>query len=413
MKVPQLLRKEYVIIPVLALVFGLVLNCSDDTVTAPDEIRSSRAYKGHASDADINNFVKAYPHTVGTRLDDCQTCHRGGEVLDDEMETVTANPCDYCHFINHAPAGWSDLPTSVTETLNGYGAAYDAAGRDADEISAIGDSDSGGDGFDNDEEIGALRYPGDDGSYPGLELCATIKVTIGELKTMPGHTQFCLANATKQQYDFYATYSGVKIADLLDEIGVDLTGATGIDILAPDGYARSFTVEQITQQFPDHRFWTGFDADALGTDCGFVNYPPETYDLGHGDWIGQELGHEQWHIIAWERDGQPLETAYLDPVTGRIIGEGPLRNVIPPGSETDDYNTPDRGKNQDNTGCTLREWDYDYDKDHNAGSMIKGTVIIRINPMPSGCEEFDIINGGWALIDEGAILIYGHGVPSE
>ena len=45
--------------------------------------------------------------------------------------------------------------------------------------------------------------------------------------------------------------------------------------------------------------------------------------------------------------------------------------------------------------------------------MIKGVVIIRINPMPEGCEEFDIINGGWALIDERTILIYGHGVPSE
>ena len=123
-------------------------------------------------------------------------------------------------------------------------------------------------------------------------------------------------------------------------------------------------------------------------------------------------GHEQWHILAYERDGQSLESSYLDPVTGKILGEGPFRNVIPPGSDNDDFNTPDRGKNQDNTGCTLREWDFDGDKDHNAGSMVKGTMIIRINPMPTSCEEFDIINGGWAFIDETAILIYGHGVPS-
>jgi hypothetical protein len=42
--------------------------------------------------------------------------------------------------------------------------------------------------------------------------------------------------------------------------------------------------------------------------------------------------------------------------------------------------------------------------------MVKGVVIIRINPMPEGCQEFDIINGGYALIDEEAILIYGHNV---
>jgi len=59
------------------------------------------------------------------------------------------------------------------------------------------------------------------------------------------------------------------------------------------------------------------------------------------------------------------------------------------------------------------EWNYDYEKDHNAGSMVKGTVIIRINPMLSGCEEFDIINGGWAMIDASVILIYGYNVTGD
>jgi hypothetical protein len=413
MKVSRLFRSQYVILPLLALAMGLLINCSDDDPLAPEEIRSSRSYQGHASDTDINNFVKAYPHTVGTRLDDCQTCHTGGDVSDGEGGTITANPCDYCHFVVHPPAGWSGLPTTFAETLNPYGAAYDDAGRDGAAIAAIAGLDSDGDGFDNEDEIDALRYPGSAGSYPGLELCAAVKVTMAELQQMPNHTQFGLANTTKQQYDYYATYTGVKIVDLLEEVGVDLTGATSVDIMAPDGYARSFTVEQITQQYPDHRFWTGFDVDALGTDCAFIEYPPETYGLGNGDWIGQSLGHEQWHMLAWQRDGAPLEPCYLDPVTGRIDGEGPFRNIIPPGSEDDALNTPDRGKNQDVTGCTLPEWNFDGFKDHNAGSMVKGTVIIRINPMPAGCEEFDIINGGWAMIDEESILIYGHGVPSN
>jgi hypothetical protein len=403
---------QVIIQAAMALAMGLALSCSEDNPAAPGEIRSSRSYQGHASDTDINNFVKAYPHTVGTRLDDCQTCHKGGMVMSDRGD-VHANPCDYCHYVIHPPQGWTGLPASFSETLNAYGSAYDGAGREGAALDDIDGIDSDGDGFINSDEIDALRYPGDGDSYPGLELCAMVKVTMDDLLQMPSHTQFGLANTTKQQFDFYATYTGVKIKDLLEAAGVDLTGATSIDILSPDGYARSFTVEQITGQYPDHRFWDGFDVDALGADCAFVDYPPETYNLGSGDWIGTSTGHEQWHILAWQRDGIPLEKSYLDPITGRIIGEGPLRNIVPPGSADDDLNTPDRGKNQDNTGCTLREWDFNGDKDHNAGSMIKGAVIIRINPMPSGCEEFDIINGGWSLIDEEAILIYGHGVPVD
>ncbi|MCK4538277.1 MAG: hypothetical protein KAV42_05715 [Candidatus Krumholzibacteria bacterium] len=401
-------------LPIIALLAGTLftLNCSDDS-TGPGEVVSSRAYQGHASDADIDNFVKSYPHTVGTRLDDCQTCHRGGTVTDDEMEPVSTNPCDFCHLIQHPPAGWTGLPASIDETLNPYGEAYSGAGRDRDAIVAIAALDSDGDSYSNSDEIDDLRYPGDGNSYPGLELCPVLTVTLEEMKRMPEHTQFVLANATKQQYDFYATYTGVRIVDLLEESGVDLTGATSIDIMAPDGYAKTFTMDQITGQYPDHRFYPGFGADDLGTDCAFVEYPDETYGLAWGDWIGVELGQEFWHMIAYERDGQPLERSYPDPASGRIIGEGPFRNMIPPGAEEDDLNRPDRGKNEDTSGCTLMEWNYNDYIDHNAGSMVKATVIIRINPVDPGCEEFDIINGGWAMVDGDFILIYGHGVTVE
>jgi len=317
------------------------VQCSEEEATGPGEIVSSMAYQGHATDADINNFVRNYPYTVGTRLDDCQTCHTGGTVMDDE---VRANACDYCHYVIHPPEGWTGLPTGFEETLNPYGAAYNDAGRDADAIPAIDALDSDGDGYGNGDEIADIRYPGDANSYPGLELCPVITVTLAELQSMPSHTQFGLANTTKQQFDFYATYTGVKIKDILEAKGIDLTGATSIDILAPDGFAKTFTMEQITGQFPDHRFYPGFGTRDLGTDCAFVEYPDETYGLHYREWIGEELGHEQWHIIAYEREGLPLERCYLDPITGRINGEGPLRNIIPPGSMDDELNTPDRGK---------------------------------------------------------------------
>jgi len=405
---------RYAVILLLMISALLSSGCiKKKSVAEPDEIVSSRAYRGHASDADINNFVRTYPKTVGTRLDDCQTCHAGGTVMDDEMEAVTANPCDFCHFIQHPPDAWTGLPETIEETLNPYGKAYHAEGRDGHALIAIGDLDSDEDGFANREEIEELKYPGNASSYPGLELCPMITVTLDQLKTMPQHTQFVLANATKQQFDHYATYKGVKIKDILDELNVDLTDATGVDIMAPDGFAKSFTVDQITRPFPDHAFYPGFGVEDLGAECAFVEYPDQTYGLAWGDRIAATLDQEFWHIMAYEREGQPLEQAYLDPATGRINGEGPFRNIIPPGAEDEKNNRPDRGKNQEASGCTLPEWNFNSHADHNAGSMVKAAVIIRINPVPAGYEEFDIINGGWAMVDGEFLLIYGRGVTSD
>ncbi len=69
-------------IPILVLLLApaalLFLGCPNNP---PDELVSSRSYSGHESDLDANNFVRAYPAAVGTRLDDCQLCHSGGTVV--------------------------------------------------------------------------------------------------------------------------------------------------------------------------------------------------------------------------------------------------------------------------------------------------------------------------------------------
>lgn len=405
--------KPYRIPGLLALVlaFGMMNGCGHHETDTPDgDIVSSRAYKGHASDADVNNFVQTYTYTRATRLDDCQTCHKGGtaETVDkayQDKKAKTFNPCDYCHLIFHHE-GYTGYPTTYAETLNAYGTAYNHQGRNRNALAAIANADSDEDGHTNVEEIQDLRYPGDAGSYPGLALCAMREVTMAEIKALPAHTQFGLGNTTKQQFDFYATYKGVKIIDLLDDLGIDLTGATSVDILAPDGYAKSFSLDEIRNPFPAHKFFTGFGVEDLGADCAFVEYPAQTYGYGYGETITDA----QWHILAYEREGLPLEETYLDVTVGKIYGEGPFRNVIPPGSEEDAMNQPDRGKYADTTGCTMPQWNYDNAKDHNAGSMVKGTVIIRIQPMPEGCEEFDIQNGGWALINDKVIYVYGHNV---
>ena len=212
---------------------------------------SSRSYQGHATDADINAFVRNYQHTVGTRLDDCQTCHKGAIVHDDELGEVRANPCDFCHYVIHPPAGWTDLPDGLrrdAQPLRRRPTSAPAATRRRSRPSPPRTATS--DGYTNEAEIQDLRYPGDAGSYPGLPLCPVLTVTMAELRAMPSHTQFGLANTNKQQFDFYANYKGVKIKDLLEAEGVDLAGATSVDVLAPDGFAHSFTVAQITEPYP-------------------------------------------------------------------------------------------------------------------------------------------------------------------
>ena len=61
----------------LALLLALTLIGVDASAQERTGV-SSRSYRGHANDRDVTNFVTAYRNTVGSRLDDCQTCHRGG-----------------------------------------------------------------------------------------------------------------------------------------------------------------------------------------------------------------------------------------------------------------------------------------------------------------------------------------------
>ena len=395
-------------------VFG---GCDHHSSSDDDSIFTSRSYKGHASDADTNNLVRVYPSIVGTRLDNCKTCHTGGDVGELDGNTIdgyeTKNACDWCHFIEFPPEpedGLTLYPHEFVDTLNPFGIAYNNNGASQGAIEAIADLDSDGDGYTNEVEILADRFPGNPASKPGQDVCPIITLTIDDLKGMTVQEQFGLANANKQQFDVYSTYKGVKIRDLLDHYGV-LAGATGIEVLSPDGYAKSFDMSEITDQYPDHCFYSGFGAVDLGDVCGFVEYPEG--DQGYAD--GDTIAEDQWHIIAYERgDALDLEEAYLDETSGKINGEGPLRNIRPPGGDTDEKNTPDRGKNSGDPTCPLQEWNYNYDKDHNAGDNVKATVAIKVLPLPTGCEEFDIFDGtGWNLVQDGELVIFGHSVSDN
>lgn len=397
-------RKLVIAIACLALTSAACSgNSTEDNV-------STRSYKGHEVDVDSNNFVSVYPNTLGTRLDDCQTCHRGGTFSYDsggEIRTVFKNSCDYCHLVLWPDETFiEDQPTTYRETLNPYGIDYMDAGRSRAALREIAGTDSDGDSYSNRDEIDDLKYPGDPDSMPGQDVAPLVTFTLEQIHALPQHSQFLLSNSHKQQYDNYAGYAGVKITDLLTAAGLDPAdeGIEGITVIAPDGYMKDFTYEDINTQFPDAQYWAGLDPATMGEECGVCQYPDVLPD---GLVDGGDIPDEQWLMLAWERDGMLMETSNLDITSGRINGEGPYRIIVPqatPGS-------PDRGSNYSPTECG-DTWDFDDSKDHNAGAMVRGVVAIRVNPLPAGYEDFDHYNGGWAYIDNESVIVYGYGITA-
>jgi hypothetical protein len=52
-------------------------------------------------------------------------------------------------------------------------------------------------------------------------------------------------------------------------------------------------------------------------------------------------------------------------------------------------------------------FDYDKNKDHNAGSSVRSVTAIRVEPLPQGTTDFAWTEGGWNLVDQKKIVIYG------
>ena len=390
-----MLKRSFALLFVFLLMISLI-GCGGKEDESDKPIVSSRAYKGHENDLDANNICTAYPGIVGTRLDDCRTCHTGK--IDKEKNEVVTNTCDYCHeLMVHGEGGHT-----FAETLNPYGADYAKAGRTVDGIKQVSSLDSDKDGHTNDAEIKDLRYPGSDLSKPGQPLAPSKIINLDQMLGMSAHEQFMLSNTSKQQFDDYASYKGVTIKGLLSSLGISTAGATGVTVIAPDGFAKTLKIDDVDKIFPQPLFYAGLGVDKLGADCGFVNYP-EKIPAGVTD--GKPIPGEHWLMVAYDRDGKRMDPCYLDPVELKLNGEGPFRLIVPQST----IGSPDRGLSFSPSGCN-DAFDYDKNKDHNAGSMVRGVVAIRVEPMPSGVEEFDYKNGGWAYIDSKELLIYGHNV---
>lgn len=399
---------------ILALLLGglgclawLATACDDDT-TKPAPV-SSLSYQGHENERDTDVLVGVYPALVGTRLDDCQTCHKSGTVTYTGGKTADLYPCTYCHLLPHPDATVTGgAPANYAGTLNAFGLAYKNAGRNADALRAIASLDSDGDGSANDAELNAVRYPGDANSKPGQPIAPSRTLTSSQLRALTSWSEFLLLNSKKQQFDTYAAYRGVTVKALLEAAGVDLSQATSISFIAPDGFAWDCAVASTQSAYPRGLWYPNLDPGSFtDSNQGFVEYPPAD-QIPAGLTSGGEIPGDPWMLIAYERDGGAMDVSYLDITTGKLEGEGPYRLIVPQATP----GAPDRGSTYSPSGYA-DGYDYDGAKDHNAGNCVRGLVAVRINPIPAGYEEFDWKNGGWSLVNRGELLIYGTGVSGN
>jgi hypothetical protein len=393
--------KILAIVMLLALVLGVGVRLA---ARAGQDAVASRAYVGHENDADMQGFIRQYPGAAGTRLDDCQTCHRGGAPGTDTEREVS--PCGYCHLLVFPNARYkTGVPKDTEATLNGYGLAYKQAGRTFAAFAAIDRQDSDGDGTPNGIEVADRRNPGDPASRPGLPQAPTVVLGWDEIRGLPVHRQLMLMNTTKEPTDDYVEYRGVRVIDLLSAAGIYLTGIKGITVFAPDGYSVDYSLADIQSPFPRGYFYEGPKAFE-GTDRAFVKYPAAV-PAGLRDRM--RIPNDLWLLLAYERNGRPLEPSTYETGTGKLAGEGPYRSVKPQGSLSGDASKPGRPDRSQKSAKFGDGWDYVPDMDHNAGACIRGACVIRVNPMPEGYEEYDWKNG-WPLIGERKIVIFGRGV---
>jgi len=353
------------------------------------------AYSSHQNDQDINNFLTVYPFAKSTKLDDCSLCHPGGSVTQGG-KTTSYGSCDYCHITYGLQAPHGQIP------LNGYGLAYKNAGGNQTAIQNIEALDSDGDGYTNIVEIQGLFFPGNPSDHPGLTPAPVIVMNQERILKLPDHSEFLLANASKST-DEYVRYRGITIKDLLRYAGIQ-RGATQITVFAPDGFSKTFSINASDPQTPSNIQYDVMGPYPQGYYYGGLDFVNYSYDPGY-PYDGHIIPDKLYMMLGYLREGDPLEIGKLvpDPKNpGRLAlqGEGPYRLVVPQKIA----GSPDRPSTASPVGDG---WDYDSNKDHNAGFSVRSVSAIRVEPLPAGTTDFAWTEGGWNLVDKARVVIYG------
>ncbi len=361
----------------------------------------------HEGENDSDKFIEVYPNKAGTKLDQCVLCHSGGSYVNSKGKEVELGSCQWCH----ESYGY-DGSGEILGTLNAYGLAYRDNGSSVAAVEAIEEFDSDDDGYSNITEINANRYPGDGNDDPSKVMAPSRVYTRGQLEAMTQHTQFLLMN-TSRSGDSYALYSGVPMKELLDDVGI-LETATGILVYAPDGWSQYHPLEfedglemyhvygdmpgEVYQYPPSTYFWNE-EADVdENPDYGWCEYSAASCaGRSHGDDIYVANGLKA--ILALKHEGTDLYPGVLND-ENKLDGEGPFRVVVPQTNP----NAPDQSSKSDQQDVI---WPYVEEWDHNAGACTKSVTIIKVEPLPEGTTDINVLEAGWEFVDGEKIIIYG------
>lgn len=261
---------------------------------------------------------------------------------------------------------------------------------------------SDGDGYDNKTEISAVRFPGSKDDDPKKKAAPSFVYTRDQLEAMPQHTQFLLMSASKSE-DYYAEYKGVTLETLLKDAGI-LESATGIRIYSPDGWSQYHPLSpdsdpamyHVIGDYPSAVYQ--YDRQADKANGGWVNYSSGTArGYKNNDPIKVSGGLKL--LLAYSRDGKDMDPGTLSS-DNKLNGEGPYRVIVPQKI----LNPPDQGSSAKNQGVV---WPYNAAWDHSAGASTRSATIIRVEPLPEGTTDIDLMEAGWGYVDEGKIIIYG------
>jgi hypothetical protein len=351
----------------------------------------------HMGEEDSACFLEIYPDKAKTKLDSCALCHTGGEYEKKPGLSVSLGSCQYCHY----RYGY-DESGNIMDTLNAYGKDYLNNGRNAASIKAIDSKDSDKDGFINRVEIEAVRFPGSKDDDPTRKTAPSRVYTREQLEALPRHTQFLLMNSSKSG-DYYTEYEGVTLETLLKDAGI-LESATGIRVYSPDGWSQYHPLEPDPEPEFYHVFGTypssayQYDTQADKAKGGWCDYSSITSTgRENGDPIYIQDGLRL--ILAYKRDNNDLIPGVLSE-TNKLDGEGPYRVIVPqkiPNPPDQESTSPDQDV----------IWPYRSDWDHNAGASTRAATIIRVEPLPEGTTDIDLLEAGWQFVDQGKIIIYG------
>jgi hypothetical protein len=330
----------------------------------------------HMGEKDSAEFLKVYPDKKDTKLDSCALCHSGGQYKNSSGVVINMGSCQWCHY----KYGY-DGKGNIRDTLNPYGKDYLTNGRNAGSISTIASKDSDGDGYKNEDEVKAIRFPGIKEDDPTKKTVPFRVYTISQLESLPQHTQFLLMNASKSE-DYYAEYKGVALEILLKDAGI-LSSATGIRIYSPDGWAQYHPLNadpdpSMYHVFGDYPAATyQYDVHADKANGGWCNYSsPLCRDHSANSPITNTGGLKL--LLAYKRDGKDLTPGVLTPAN-KLDGEGPFRAIVPQKIPS----PPDQGSTAVDQNVV---WPYKADWDHNAGAWLpRGPQrLLKLSLCPKG-----------------------------